>query len=48
MISASKQNPSKLANFLEVGCFVYMACGEGAIVDGDKVGAIFCHALCGL
>jgi hypothetical protein len=29
-----------LANFLEVECFVYVACGEAAVV-GDKVGLWF-------
>ena len=40
-ISVGKLNPAKLANFLEVECFVYVACVEGAIVVGDKVGAFF-------
>ncbi|KAF8804169.1 diphthamide biosynthesis protein [Phlegmacium glaucopus] len=35
-ISVGKLNPAKLANFLEVECFVYVACGEGAVVVGDK------------
>lgn len=35
-ISVGKLNPAKLANFMEVECFVYVACGEGAIVVGDK------------
>ena len=37
-ISVGKLNPAKLANFMEVECFIYVACGEGAIVVGDKVG----------
>ena len=41
-ISVGKLSPAKLANFLEVECFVYVACPEGAIVVGDKVG--FCLA----
>jgi diphthamide biosynthesis protein 2 len=44
-ISVGKLNPAKLANFLEVECFVYVACVEGVIVVGDKVGAfsfLFC------
>lgn len=40
-ISVGKLNPAKLANFLEVECFVYVACVESAIVVGDKVGALF-------
>jgi diphthamide biosynthesis protein 2 len=40
-ISVGKLNPAKLANFLEVECFVYVACVEGAIVVGDKVGVFF-------
>ena len=40
-ISVGKLNPAKLANFLEVECFVYVACVEGAIVVGDKVGLFF-------
>ena len=51
-ISVGKLNPAKLANFLEVECFVYVACVEGAIVVGDKVGALFfslfCFVSCGL
>jgi len=44
-ISVGKLNPAKLANFLEVECFVYVACGEGAIVVGDKVSLFFFSAI---
>lgn len=40
-ISVGKLNPAKLANFLEVECFVYVACAEDAIVVGDKVSVLF-------
>lgn len=45
-ISVGKLNPAKLANFLEVECFVYVACVEGAIVVGDKVGDFDFFCVC--
>lgn len=32
-LSVGKLNPSKLANFMEIECFVYVACPENSIVD---------------
>lgn len=36
-ISVGKLNPAKLANFLEVECFVLVACPENSLVQGEKV-----------
>ena len=36
-ISVGKLNPAKLANFLEVECFVLVACPENSLVAGEKV-----------
>ncbi|KAF5319467.1 hypothetical protein D9619_008779 [Psilocybe cf. subviscida] len=35
-ISVGKLNPAKLANFLEVECFVLIACPENSLVQGEK------------
>ncbi|KIM44325.1 hypothetical protein M413DRAFT_443332 [Hebeloma cylindrosporum] len=35
-ISVGKLNPAKLANFLEVECFVLVACPENSLVAGEK------------
>ncbi|KAG2018586.1 diphthamide biosynthesis protein 2 [Coprinopsis cinerea AmutBmut pab1-1] len=35
-ISVGKLNPSKLANFLEVECFVLVACPENSVVDAKE------------
>ncbi|KAF8966760.1 putative diphthamide synthesis protein-domain-containing protein [Flammula alnicola] len=35
-ISVGKLNPAKLANFLEVECFVLVACPENSLVEGEK------------
>ncbi len=32
-ISVGKLNPAKLANFLEVECFVLVACPENSLID---------------
>jgi diphthamide biosynthesis protein 2 len=32
-ISVGKLNPAKLANFLEIGCFVIVACPENSGVE---------------
>jgi len=32
-ISVGKLNPSKLANFLEIECFVLVACPENSLID---------------
>lgn len=32
-ISVGKLNPSKLANFLEIECFVLIACPENSLID---------------
>ena len=36
-ISVGKLNPAKLANFLEVECFVLVACPENSLVANEKV-----------
>jgi len=38
-ISVGKLNPSKLANFMEIECFVLVACPENSIVEA-KVGIL--------
>ncbi|KAF8173315.1 putative diphthamide synthesis protein-domain-containing protein [Pholiota molesta] len=35
-ISVGKLNPAKLANFLEVECFVLVACPENSLVEGKE------------
>ncbi|KAH6903839.1 putative diphthamide synthesis protein-domain-containing protein [Coprinopsis sp. MPI-PUGE-AT-0042] len=35
-ISVGKLNPSKLANFLEIECFVLVACPENSIIDAKE------------
>ncbi|KAG6822419.1 Diphthamide biosynthesis protein 2, partial [Arthromyces matolae] len=32
-ISVGKLNPSKLANFLEIECFVLVACPENSVIE---------------
>lgn len=32
-VSVGKLNPSKLANFLEIECFVLVACPENSLID---------------
>jgi diphthamide biosynthesis protein 2 len=32
-ISVGKLNPAKLANFLEIECFVLVACPENSLID---------------
>lgn len=32
-VSVGKLNPSKLANFMEIDCFVLVACPENSIID---------------
>lgn len=32
-ISVGKLNPAKLANFMEIECFVLVACPENSVVD---------------
>lgn len=32
-VSVGKLNPSKLANFMEIECFVLIACPENSIID---------------
>ncbi|KAF8325189.1 putative diphthamide synthesis protein-domain-containing protein [Cantharellus anzutake] len=32
-LSVGKLNPAKLANFMEIECFIYVACPENSIVD---------------
>ena len=32
-ISVGKLNPEKLANFMEIGCFVIVACPETSVVE---------------
>jgi len=32
-ISVGKLNPAKLANFMEIECFVLVACPENSIID---------------
>lgn len=36
-ISVGKLNPAKLANFLEIECFVLVACLENSVIEA-KVG----------
>lgn len=36
-ISVGKLNPAKLANFLEIECFILVACPENSVVEA-KVG----------
>lgn len=36
-ISVGKLNPSKLGNFMEIECFVLVACPENSLID-SKVG----------
>jgi diphthamide biosynthesis protein 2 len=35
-MAVGKLNPSKLGNFLEVECWILVACGENSIVEGSK------------
>ena len=32
-VSVGKLNPAKLANFLEIECFVLVACPENSVID---------------
>jgi diphthamide biosynthesis protein 2 len=32
-ISVGKLNPAKLANFMEIECFVLVACPENSVID---------------
>lgn len=41
-LSVGKLNPSKLANFLEIECFVLVACPENTVID-SKASSIFQH-----
>lgn len=39
-VAVGKLNPAKLANFMEVECFVLVACPENTLID-SKVSSIF-------
>lgn len=39
-VSVGKLNPSKLANFMEIECFVLVACPENSVID-SKVCTLF-------
>lgn len=42
-VSVGKLTPSKLGNFMEIECWVVVACREGSIGSiGDKVGDEIC------
>lgn len=41
-MAVGKLNPAKLANFMEVECFVLVACPENTLID-SKVGL---HPVC--
>lgn len=41
-VAVGKLNPAKLANFMEVECFVLVACPENTLID-SKVGL---HPVC--
>ena len=53
-ISVGKLNPAKLANFMEIECFVLVACPENSVIDakvciGGKFLPIECpNALSGI
>ncbi len=32
-LSVGKLDPAKLANFMEIECFIYVACPENSVVD---------------
>jgi hypothetical protein len=36
-LAVGKLNPAKLANYLEVECFVLVACPENSLVQNNKV-----------
>lgn len=40
-LAVGKLNPAKLANFLEIECFVLVACPENSLID-SKVGSRCC------
>ena len=42
-ISVGKLNPSKLANFLEIECFVLVACPENSLIDSKVFPIALCH-----
>lgn len=35
-VSVGKLNPAKLANFMEIDCWILVACPEGSLVDNSK------------
>jgi hypothetical protein len=43
-ISVGKLNPAKLANFLEIECFVLVACPENSLIN-TKVGWTLCFRI---
>lgn len=40
-LSVGRLNPAKLANFMEVECFVLVGCAEGGVVDSKVCDIIF-------
>lgn len=38
-LAVGKLNPAKLANYLEIECFVLVACPENSLIEGAKVRA---------
>lgn len=44
-ISVGKLNPAKLANFMEIECFVIVACPENSVVEA-KVWVSPLHTAC--
>ena len=40
-ITVGKLNPAKLGNFLEIECFVLVACPENSLVEAKVCGSVF-------
>ena len=44
-ISVGKLNPAKLANFLEIECWIWVTCSEGMIDSKASTEPLCCHLL---